>query len=271
MRKRLRQLGCSTSTEIDSNSLKTKEAGSKLLPASPSLSDTNDGRYGLNMPVFIKACSSPVPHNGGQLGPAVITQVIVIWKLKFVTVAEVQGEAPDALVHRVGLAWSVICIGRLTSSGPLYPPLIGTPITASSLMPWKGSAPGVLSRGTAGRRCEKPKSTTSETCLFLALKRSKVLVELALRPEPRPKARKATESASRTDEARDQGERVSTAGPAFCRSKLCAPMGSARALASTTMSRARIVRSACSWTRSSAGRLGGGRSPLNAARPRLVR
>jgi hypothetical protein len=28
------------------------------------------------------------------------------------------------------------------------------------------------------------------TCLFVALKRSKVLVELALRPEPRPKARK---------------------------------------------------------------------------------
>ena len=57
-------------------------------------------------------------------------------------------------------------------------------------------------RRLSSREVNRPE-TTDETCLYLDLQRSKVLVELALQPESRPKAQKATESALRTDEARD--------------------------------------------------------------------
>jgi hypothetical protein len=87
-----------------------------------------------------------------------------------------------------------------------------------------------------GVACE----TASETYLFVALKRSKVLVALALRPEPgqKPESHRKCVSHGRGEGPRRTGF---DCGASILPYELCVPMGSARAPASTTMSRARIV------------------------------
>ena len=89
-----------------------------------------------------------------------------------------------------------------------------TPCSNGAPNPRRRLWPGVQDFAVAGGQPE-----SRETCLYVAPLRSRVVGRAGLTVRSRPKARKATESASRTDEARDRGERVRPRGQQSVRAR----------------------------------------------------